>query len=195
MSLRLAAAEPRSLTPGDHAWGRGPCSQGRLLPTAGCPLTGVLPFPSRVLCHRGVPFPQQDAPSQGCPLPPAGCSLTVTGVLPSPSRMLPHRGTPLPPAGSSWTFLLQMGSSMYVAALPCLSLMLLLWSPGPWVRGQEFQFGPCQVDGIVLQKLWQAFWAMKDIVVSEVLFWTQPWREVILGRGRYLTIMEPFAAC
>lgn len=84
---------------------------------------------------------------------------------------------------------------MYVAALPCLSLMLLLWSPGLWVWGQEFQFGPCQVDGIVLQKLWQAFWAMKDIVVSEVLFWTQPWREVILGRGKYLTIMEPFAAC
>uniref|UniRef100_A0A8C2XUD4 Interleukin-24 n=1 Tax=Capra hircus TaxID=9925 RepID=A0A8C2XUD4_CAPHI len=69
--------------------------------------------------------------------------------------------------GSSWTFLLQMGSSMYVAALPCLSLMLLLWSPGPWVRGQEFQFGPCQVDGIVLQKLWQAFWAMKDIVQAQ----------------------------
>ncbi|KAM7235334.1 hypothetical protein CapIbe_014154 [Capra ibex] len=71
------------------------------------------------------------------------------------------------PSGSSWTFLLQMGSSMYVAALPCLSLMLLLWSPGPWVRGQEFQFGPCQVDGIVLQKLWQAFWAMKDIVQAQ----------------------------
>ncbi|KAI4562927.1 hypothetical protein MJT46_010536 [Ovis ammon polii x Ovis aries] len=62
---------------------------------------------------------------------------------------------------------MKMGSSMYVAALPCLSLMLLLWSPGLWVWGQEFQFGPCQVDGIVLQKLWQAFWAMKDIVETE----------------------------
>ncbi|XP_040118790.1 interleukin-24 [Oryx dammah] len=54
-----------------------------------------------------------------------------------------------------------------MAALPCLSLMLLLWSPGPWVQGQEFQFGPCQVEGVVLQKLWQAFWAMKDIVQAQ----------------------------
>ena len=53
------------------------------------------------LAHRGASLPQQDGPSQGCPLPPAGSSLT--GVPPSSSRILPHRGTPLPPAGSSLT--------------------------------------------------------------------------------------------
>ncbi|KAB0345030.1 hypothetical protein FD754_021956 [Muntiacus muntjak] len=70
----------------------------------------------------------------------------------------------LDPPGPS---LLQMSASMHVAALPCLSLILLLWSPGPWVQGQEFQFGPCRVEGVVLQKLWQAFWAMKDIVQAQ----------------------------
>ena len=66
------------------------------------------------LAHRGASLPQQDGPSQGCSLPPTGCSLT--GVPPSPSRILPHRSAPflqqdpplqgysLPPAGSSWTF-------------------------------------------------------------------------------------------
>ena len=168
------------------------------VPKAGCgrgkePYSrGTMPE-AEGLAHRAASLPQQDAPSQGCPLPPAGSSLT--GVPPSPSRILPYRGAPFPQQDPPGPSLLQMNSSMHVAALPCLSLMLLLWSPGPWVRGQEFQFGPCRVEGVVLQKLWQAFWAMKDIVVSEVLFWTQPWREVILGKGKYLMIMEPFAAC
>ncbi|XP_070240887.1 interleukin-24 [Bos mutus] len=82
-------------------------------------------------------------------------------------RILPYRGAPFPQQDPPGPSLLQMNSSMHVAALPCLSLMLLLWSPGPWVRGQEFQFGPCRVEGVVLQKLWQAFWAMKDIVQAQ----------------------------
>ena len=147
-------------------------SQGCPLPPAGCSLTGVPPSPSRILPHRSAPFLQQDPPSQGYSpsssrilphrgtlLPPAGSSLT--GVPPSSSRILPYRGTPFPQQDPPGPSLLQMNSSMHVAALPCLSLMLLLWSPGPWVRGQEFQFGPCRVEGVVLQKLWQAFWAMK----------------------------------
>ncbi|XP_033708600.1 interleukin-24 isoform X3 [Tursiops truncatus] len=60
-----------------------------------------------------------------------------------------------------------MGSPVRMAALPCLSLILLLWSQGPGVQGQEFQFGPCQVEGVVLQELWEAFQAMKDIVEAE----------------------------
>lgn len=66
-----------------------------------------------------------------------------------------------------------MGFPGQTTALLCLSLILLLWSQAPGVQGQEFQFGPCRVEGVVLQELWEAFWAMKDIVVSEVLFWTQ----------------------
>lgn len=69
----------------------------------------------------------------------------------------------------------QMSSPAPRAALPCLGLILLLWSQGPGVQGQEFQFGPCRVEGIVLQELWEAFWDMKDVVVSELLFWTQMW--------------------
>lgn len=68
-----------------------------------------------------------------------------------------------------------MGSPMQKAALPCLSLILLIWSQGLGVQGQEFQFGPCRVEGVVLQDLWKAFWAMKDIVVSEVSIGTQLW--------------------
>lgn len=68
---------------------------------------------------------------------------------------------------------LQMGAPMQKAVLPCLSLVLLVWSWAPGVQGQEFQFGSCRVKGVVFQELWGAFRAMKDIVVSEVLFWTQ----------------------
>ncbi|XP_022364402.1 interleukin-24 [Enhydra lutris kenyoni] len=52
-------------------------------------------------------------------------------------------------------------------ALLGLSLTLLLCSQAPGVQGQEFQFGPCRVEGVVLQELWEAFWAMKDIVVTK----------------------------
>ncbi|XP_054568114.1 interleukin-24 isoform X3 [Eptesicus fuscus] len=60
-----------------------------------------------------------------------------------------------------------MGSPMQKTALPCLSLILLIWSQGPGVQGQEFQFGPCRVEGVVFQELWEASRAMKDIVGAE----------------------------
>ncbi|XP_059946985.1 interleukin-24 isoform X5 [Mesoplodon densirostris] len=60
-----------------------------------------------------------------------------------------------------------MDSPVHMVALPCLSLILLFWSQGPGVQGQEFQFGPCQVEGVLLQELWEAFQAMKDIVQAQ----------------------------
>uniref|UniRef100_A0A671G4Q9 Interleukin 24 n=1 Tax=Rhinolophus ferrumequinum TaxID=59479 RepID=A0A671G4Q9_RHIFE len=51
-----------------------------------------------------------------------------------------------------------------LAVLPCLSLILLVWSWGPGVQSQKFQFGPCRVEGVVFQDLWEAFRAVKDIV-------------------------------
>ncbi|XP_025255159.1 interleukin-24 isoform X4 [Macaca mulatta] len=63
--------------------------------------------------------------------------------------------------------LLATVSQMQMAVLPCLGLILLLWSQVPGVQGQEFQFGPCQVKGVVPQKLWEAFWAVKDTVQSQ----------------------------
>ncbi|KAK2491178.1 hypothetical protein MC885_009494, partial [Smutsia gigantea] len=61
----------------------------------------------------------------------------------------------------------QMDSSGRMAALPCLGLTLFLWSQGPGVQGQEFQFGPCRVEGVILQELWEAFRAMKDIMQAQ----------------------------
>nr|XP_008508951.1 PREDICTED: interleukin-24 isoform X1 [Equus przewalskii] len=63
--------------------------------------------------------------------------------------------------------LLKMGSPMQRAALLSLSLILLLWSQRPGVQGQEFQFGSCRVEGVVLQELWAAFRAVKDVVQAQ----------------------------
>ncbi|XP_031545750.2 interleukin-24 [Vicugna pacos] len=63
--------------------------------------------------------------------------------------------------------LLHMGFPVHTAALPRLSLILLLWSCGPGGQSQELQFGPCRVEGVVLQKLWEAFRAVKDIVQAQ----------------------------
>ncbi|XP_062971349.1 interleukin-24 [Cynocephalus volans] len=60
-----------------------------------------------------------------------------------------------------------MGSRMQMATLPCLALILLLWSQVPGVQGQEFRFGPCRVEGVVLQDLWEAFWTVKDTVQAQ----------------------------
>ncbi|KAL0608898.1 Interleukin-24 [Plecturocebus cupreus] len=62
--------------------------------------------------------------------------------------------------------LLAMASRMQMAALPCLSL-LLLWSQVLGAQDQKFQFGPCQVKGVVPQKLWEAFWAVKDTMQAQ----------------------------
>ncbi|ELK37199.1 Interleukin-24 [Myotis davidii] len=61
----------------------------------------------------------------------------------------------------------EMGSPMQKTALPCLSLILLIWSQGPGAQGQEFQFGPCRVEGVVFQELWEASRAVKDIVQAQ----------------------------
>ncbi|KAL2770916.1 interleukin-24 isoform 4 precursor, partial [Daubentonia madagascariensis] len=63
--------------------------------------------------------------------------------------------------------LLAMGSRMQTAALPCLSLMLLLLSQLPGAQGQEFRFGSCRVKGVILQELWEAFSAVKDTMQAQ----------------------------
>ncbi|XP_077631284.1 interleukin-24 [Crocuta crocuta] len=60
-----------------------------------------------------------------------------------------------------------MGFPVPRTALLCLGLILLLWSQGPGIQGHEFQFGPCRVEGVVLQELWEAFWTMKDFVQAK----------------------------
>ncbi|XP_053463925.1 interleukin-24 [Nycticebus coucang] len=60
-----------------------------------------------------------------------------------------------------------MGRPMSAAALPCLSLILLLWTQLPRAQGQEFRFGFCRVKGVALQELWKAFWAVKDTVQAQ----------------------------
>ncbi|EDL39727.1 interleukin 24, isoform CRA_b [Mus musculus] len=51
--------------------------------------------------------------------------------------------------------------------LPCLSLILLLWNQVPGLEGQEFRFGSCQVTGVVLPELWEAFWTVKNTVQTQ----------------------------
>ncbi|PNJ00389.1 IL24 isoform 5 [Pan troglodytes] len=63
--------------------------------------------------------------------------------------------------------LLATASQMQMAVLPCLGFTLLLWSQVSGAQGQEFQFGPCQVKGVVPQKLWEAFWAVKDTTQAQ----------------------------
>ncbi|XP_004470110.1 interleukin-24 [Dasypus novemcinctus] len=60
-----------------------------------------------------------------------------------------------------------MSSPMQPAALPCLSLLLLLWGQVPGGQGQEFRFGPCRVQGVVLQELWKAFRTAGDTVQTQ----------------------------
>ncbi|XP_013358255.1 PREDICTED: interleukin-24 isoform X2 [Chinchilla lanigera] len=60
-----------------------------------------------------------------------------------------------------------MGSWLQTVAFPCLSLVLLLWSCLPELQGHEFQFGPCQVEGVALPRLWEAFRTMKDTVQAQ----------------------------
>lgn len=50
--------------------------------------------------------------------------------------------------------------------LSFLSLILLVWNQVPGLQGHELRFGPCRVEGVVLPELWEAFWAVKNAVVS-----------------------------
>uniref|UniRef100_A0A8C0XIN6 Interleukin family protein n=1 Tax=Castor canadensis TaxID=51338 RepID=A0A8C0XIN6_CASCN len=60
-----------------------------------------------------------------------------------------------------------MGSGLQTAALPFLSLILLVWSQVPGLQGHEFRFGSCRVEGVVLPELWEAFQAMKHTVQAQ----------------------------
>ncbi|XP_028620482.1 interleukin-24 [Grammomys surdaster] len=57
--------------------------------------------------------------------------------------------------------------SLGLQVLPCLSLILLVWNQVPGLQGQEFRFGPCQVTGVVLPELWEAFWTVKNTVQTQ----------------------------
>ncbi|XP_073904567.1 interleukin-24 [Castor canadensis] len=61
----------------------------------------------------------------------------------------------------------KMGSGLQTAALPFLSLILLVWSQVPGLQGHEFRFGSCRVEGVVLPELWEAFQAMKHTVQAQ----------------------------
>jgi hypothetical protein len=84
-----------------------------------------------------------------------------------------------------------MGSGLQTAALPFLSLILLVWSQVPGLQGHEFRFGSCRVEGVVLPELWEAFQAMKHTVVSGELLCTLLWG----SPGGGSMIREPFTAC
>lgn len=58
----------------------------------------------------------------------------------------------------------QMSSALQT--LSFLSLILLVWNQVPGLQGHEFRFGTCRVEGVVLPELWEAFWAVKNAVVS-----------------------------
>ncbi|KAM6166199.1 interleukin-24 [Erethizon dorsatum] len=60
-----------------------------------------------------------------------------------------------------------MGSWLQTAAFSCLTLILLLWSHLPGLEGHEFQFGPCQVEGVALPRLWEAFRTVKDALQAQ----------------------------
>jgi hypothetical protein len=77
--------------------------------------------------------------------------------------------------------------------LPCLSLILLLWNQVPGLEGQEFRFGSCQVTGVVLPELWEAFWTVKNTVVSAHLEHFPAGSP--LGGGYFFRIVDPFPAC
>ncbi|XP_021495797.1 interleukin-24 isoform X1 [Meriones unguiculatus] len=51
--------------------------------------------------------------------------------------------------------------------LPCLILILLVWNQVPGLQGQEFRFGSCRVEGVVLSELWEAFWTVKNTVQTQ----------------------------
>nr|AAB69171.1 c49a [Rattus norvegicus] len=60
-----------------------------------------------------------------------------------------------------------MQTSLRQQILPGLSLILLVLNQVPELQGQEFRFGPCQVTGVVLPELWEAFWTVKNTVKTQ----------------------------
>nr|XP_023422947.1 interleukin-24 [Cavia porcellus] len=55
-----------------------------------------------------------------------------------------------------------MGPWLQMVASPYLIVTLLLWSSLPGLWGQEFQFGPCRVEGVALPRLLEAFRTVKE---------------------------------
>nr|XP_021495798.1 interleukin-24 isoform X4 [Meriones unguiculatus] len=68
-------------------------------------------------------------------------------------------------AGILAFFSTQMSSGLQI--LPCLILILLVWNQVPGLQGQEFRFGSCRVEGVVLSELWEAFWTVKNTVQTQ----------------------------
>lgn len=134
--------------------------------------TGNLPRSQPLhLCPRRWPRRAEErdprhAPAGAEDLPQWDASLSCSRILP----------------GVPWR---QMGSPGWTTALLSLSLILLLRSQGPGAQGQEFRFGPCRVQGVALRELREAFWTVKDTVVSDESLWARlrgfPWvRDSIL---------------
>uniref|UniRef100_H0VDX9 Interleukin 24 n=1 Tax=Cavia porcellus TaxID=10141 RepID=H0VDX9_CAVPO len=83
-----------------------------------------------------------------------------------------HRKTQAPEVSQTVSFtsasflsalpLLQMGPWLQMVASPYLIVTLLLWSSLPGLWGQEFQFGPCRVEGVALPRLLEAFRTVKE---------------------------------
>uniref|UniRef100_A0A8C9P5P5 Interleukin-24 n=1 Tax=Spermophilus dauricus TaxID=99837 RepID=A0A8C9P5P5_SPEDA len=58
-------------------------------------------------------------------------------------------------------------SWLKMVTLPCLSLILFVWSQVPGLQSQEFQFGPCRAEGVNLQQLREAFWTIQETVQAQ----------------------------
>lgn len=97
----------------------------------------------------------------------AGVSHTT--ALPSISEAEIHSGVHQSCSAASFLSalpLLQMGPWLQMVASPYLIVTLLLWSSLPGLWGQEFQFGPCRVEGVALPRLLEAFRTVKETMVS-----------------------------
>uniref|UniRef100_A0A8C9PX51 Interleukin-24 n=1 Tax=Spermophilus dauricus TaxID=99837 RepID=A0A8C9PX51_SPEDA len=60
-----------------------------------------------------------------------------------------------------------LSSWLKMVTLPCLSLILFVWSQVPGLQSQEFQFGPCRAEGVNLQQLREAFWTIQETVQAQ----------------------------
>lgn len=84
--------------------------------------------------------------------------------------------------------------SLGLQILPYLSLILLVWNQVPGLQGQEFRFGPCQVTGVVLPDLWEAFRTVKNTVVRAGF--REPFcADSPIGGGNLFRTVDPFPDC